>query len=327
MLAAKRIMAHPRRSHVVMLDLLPSVPYYTGHLCVALQAIDRVKLTLGFTTYTHDRTFFSRMGLRNARGLLDVAGRFAGSIKAVRRCLKLFECVTNLSSLAFRFWRKAPEIVHVQFIPLVDYGLPIELWFMKIARMLGVRVVYTVHNVLPHDSGERLRETYARIYKLIDGFICHDEHAKAKLASEFGIKPSCIWVIPHGPIFEEEAKPAPRLARAQLGLPGSATVILWQGIVRPYKGVLFLLRAWKKTFQKIEESVEAVDHFQPIRMARKERRIISQGGFQQALVRFTELRVAGGFRQVPPRHGGLELVAPRRLRPAESVALQRFLAG
>jgi glycosyltransferase involved in cell wall biosynthesis len=239
----KRVTSQPVR--VLLMDLLAMVPYYVGHLCVALTRTQEVEVTLGSITYRHDRSFFKRAGLRNDPGLLDVTWRVPRAVAPVRGPLKVFECFVNMAGWVLRFLVRKPHIIHIHFMPLLDYQLPFEVWFLKLARSLGIRLVYTVHNVLPQDTGERHRAAYERVYKLIDGFICHDLSAKARLESDFHVDPARISIIPHGPLFKPECTATREQARAKAGLPADTCIVLWQGIVRPYKGISFLLKAWK----------------------------------------------------------------------------------
>jgi glycosyltransferase involved in cell wall biosynthesis len=240
---------------VLLFDLLPTVPYYSGHLAAALDRATNAHVILGAATYSHDKTFFRRMGLRNTSGALDIAYRVRTVF--LRRISKIGEYLLNLVCFAANAaWRK-PDVIHLQFTPLLEHKLPFELWFVKAARARGIKVIYTVHNILPHEGQDRLRSTYARLYREIDHFICHDLPTKRQLSSEFGIDPECVSVIPHGPLFQE--LPRSRVgSRTMVGLPHAATVFLWQGIMRRYKGVPFLLRAWKKARESGLEGVLAI---------------------------------------------------------------------
>jgi glycosyltransferase involved in cell wall biosynthesis len=231
---------------VFMMDLLSIVPYYTGHLCASLVNNNSLQLTLGSITYQHDRGFFQRKGVRNNLGLFDVASRCRIGSALARRALKIVESLINMTALLLRFALSKPDVIHVQFIPLVRYGLPFEIWFLKFMRALNIRLVYTVHNVLPQDTGERYSSTFRRIYHLVDRLICHDKPASDRLISEFGVSPERISIIPHGPLFAEASQVTPQQARAKLGLAVDECLVLWQGILRPYKGVPFLLNAWKR---------------------------------------------------------------------------------
>lgn len=43
-----------------MLDILPTVPYYTGYLCAALEKLGTIDVEVGSADYYLDRDFFER---------------------------------------------------------------------------------------------------------------------------------------------------------------------------------------------------------------------------------------------------------------------------
>ena len=235
---------------VLMLDLLPTVPYYTGYLCEGLDKCHEVDVSLAASTYRYDSNCFARKGMHPRHVALDFVSRIPSSATLIRRPLKLIEYLYNLAALALRFLFSRPEIVHVQFAPLISQGLPFEIWFVKWARALGCKIVYTVHNVLPHEHAERFRSLYARLYRLADHLICHDQRAKEAVSTGFQIPAEKISVIPHGPLLSTEVDHHPTLSRERLGISANEFVVLWQGIVRPYKGLSFLLKAWKEVCDK-----------------------------------------------------------------------------
>lgn len=227
----------------IILDLLSIVPYYTGYLSrdLAKQGVD---VRLASVTYHLDPGWFDSIGVPN-RVALDTARWFRPESPAIRQPLKLIEYLFNLFVLALKLVFTRPDVLHVQFLPLVPRGLPFEIWTLKLARALGVRIVYTVHNVLPHDSSPTLRERYQTLYNFADQLIAHDEHARKKLGDEFGIPAAKVKVIPHGPLFDEPpAAGSAARERQRLGITPDACIVVTQGIIRPYKGIPFLLDAW-----------------------------------------------------------------------------------
>lgn len=233
-----------KRMRVFVMDMLSIVPYYTGHLCAKLQEIQSIDLTVGAIPYGHDDTFFQRMRVRTDSMLMNLSAKLSSGT-SIRRPLKAFEYLLNLVNLAVRFLFHKPDIVHVQFLPLITVGIPFEVWFLRFAKLLGVKVVYTVHNVVPHERSRRDKYVYSRMYDLADRLICHDMPAKNRLISEFHVTPSKIEVIPHGPLFQPGESATAAEARRTLDLPGEGCLVLFQGIIRPYKGVPFLLKAWR----------------------------------------------------------------------------------
>jgi glycosyltransferase involved in cell wall biosynthesis len=237
-------LAGAKSLRVFLFDLLPTVPYYTGHLAAALSQVKDVEVVLGSPTYAHDPTFFRNMGLNNAPGMLDISAQVKSS--SLRRAVKLVEYLLNLAVCEGRFWRQKPDVIHVQFTPLLERRLPFEIWFLRAARALGIKLVYTVHNLLPHENAEQLRSSYADLYKLMDGFICHDYSTKERLVREFEVDRRKVSVIPHGPLVSGATESGqPRKQETRTGKP----VVLWQGIIRPYKGLPFFLHAWQKAMQ------------------------------------------------------------------------------
>jgi glycosyltransferase involved in cell wall biosynthesis len=230
-----------------MMDLLSIVPYYDGHLCAALIGEQRIKMTLGAITYQYDRGYFDRQGIRNRPGL-DVAARL-DIPRIILRPLKAVESIINITLLLVRCTVSKPDVLHVQFLPLLERGIPVERWLILAARRLGVKIVHTVHNVLPaSNEGTPLEvhaKRYRRIYHLADALICHDDQAKSRLENQFDVPAARIRVIPHGPLFQNLEQIPRSEARSKIHLESELVLVLWHGILRPYKGVGFLLDAWR----------------------------------------------------------------------------------
>jgi glycosyltransferase involved in cell wall biosynthesis len=237
--------AGARRLKVFVMDLWCYVPYYDGYLCKSLQN-ENVDVTVGAISYHRDCGHFARQGLRNDPGLLDIVARLNIRNPHVRRILKFIEFFINSAALAIRFAVAPPDILHVQYIPLIEQGFPFEFWFMEYAKKLGIKLVYTVHNALPLDVSGNLTETYQRVYRLPDALICHNQSTRTRLVEEFGVEPERILLIHHGPMFHDTQGWTKEEARARLGYPPDQCIVLWQGIVMPYKGLDFLLDAWHK---------------------------------------------------------------------------------
>ena len=149
-----------------------------------------------------------------------------------------------MALLGLRFVVRPPDVLHLQWLPLLGWS-PIDKWFVTVARARGIPIVHTVHNVLPHDtSSDRVRRAYAWLYRSATVLICHTQEAANQLVDKFGIARSQIEVIPHGPIFDIGGD---GLAAGSIEerSDSDTTVVLSLGVIRPYKGLEFLLEAWK----------------------------------------------------------------------------------
>jgi glycosyltransferase involved in cell wall biosynthesis len=240
-----------QRPHIFLMDLLATVPYYTAYLAQAL-INDNLNVTVGSISYYLDPACFTSREIKVDPGLLNLVGRFKLP-RLPRRILKLVEAVLNLAALTIRFQLSPPDIIHVQFLPMLRSRLPLDRWFIETCRARGTKIVLTVHDLMPHDTGDAHKPIYARLYHSVDAIICHSDSVRTRLATEFAVPESNVSVIPHGPFFYDLA-PADDAALRSFNLDPAAAVVLWQGIIFPYKGIDLLLNAW----QQVESSCQNV---------------------------------------------------------------------
>jgi glycosyltransferase involved in cell wall biosynthesis len=129
------------------------------------------------------------------------------------------------------------DVVHYQWLtmPALD------------ARLLPPRRprAITAHYVLPPDATRRQAASARALYERMDAVVAHSEHGARRLRDEVGVEAGKVHVIPHG-AFDyltrlPEEKPLPAELR---GGESDAPVILFFGLLRPYKGLDVLLRAF-----------------------------------------------------------------------------------
>jgi glycosyltransferase involved in cell wall biosynthesis len=228
---------------VFMMDLWATVPYYTAYLSKALLAED-LNLTVGSISYYLDPSCFSSRGIKVDPGLVDIVGRFAFP-RWLRRFLKFGEAMLNMCALSVRFLISPPSVIHVQYLPMLKWKVPLDFWFLKLCRYRGAKVILTVHDLLPHDTADRYKQTFHALYAMVDGLICHSDHVKKRLREEFDVQDERIWVIPHGPFFYDVENLNAHEVQQELGLCQDELLVLWQGIIFPYKGIDLLLNAWR----------------------------------------------------------------------------------
>jgi glycosyltransferase involved in cell wall biosynthesis len=242
---------HTRRPTVFMMDLWATVPYYTAYLSKALLK-KHIDLTVGSITYYLDPGCFSNRGVKLDPGFMDIVGKFRLP-RLPRRILKLLESLLNLAALSVRFLVSPPDIIHVQFLPMVTERLPLDLWFVHLCRRRGAEIVLTVHDLLPHNTGESHWQIFHNLYQMVDRIICHSESIRERLAIEFAVKEEKVAVIPHGPFFYDLPATAEQTLQS-FELDPQKLLVLWQGILSPYKGVDLLLEAWQSVEATIEDA-------------------------------------------------------------------------
>jgi glycosyltransferase involved in cell wall biosynthesis len=118
-----------------------------------------------------------------------------------------------------------------------------SVWFLvwlRISRMLGVHLVWTVHNVLPHEPVFADDVSARRaLVEASDLVIAHSRSALVELAA-LGAVPRRSAVIQHGPIAPLRSATWPGTPRAN----GEPRRFLFFGRVQEYKGVDDLLVAF-----------------------------------------------------------------------------------
>jgi len=147
-----------------------------------------------------------------------------------------------------RYINSHPEIkiVHVQWLRLwkIDY------LFAKWLRHKQIKLVFTAHNILPHDTGDSYLYKYNIYYNTVDYICVHSESTKQELTSQFKINPNKIIVIPHGIIYsdvpEHTILSKAEIFRKKFNISKDTLVISSLGIQSYYKGIDILINVWAK---------------------------------------------------------------------------------
>ena len=121
---------------------------------------------------------------------------------------------------------------------------------LRVARRLGYRLVWTIHQVYPHDRSPSLRDRLAArsLARAADVLIAHDETTAESARRELGVSASRIAIIPHGSyVGVYPPGRSRRDVRRELGVPDSAFAFLVFGELRAHKEVARVLEAFGTT--------------------------------------------------------------------------------
>ena len=140
-----------------------------------------------------------------------------------------------------RFRRNAatarPDVIHYQWLTMP--ALDIHLLPQRRPRVM------TAHYILPPRPSRRQVASARRVFARMDAVVAHSEHGAARLRDEVGIDPAKVRVIPHGAFDYLTRLPEEKPLPAELeGAEGP--VILFFGLLRPYKGIENLLEAFRR---------------------------------------------------------------------------------
>lgn len=140
-------------------------------------------------------------------------------------------------------------VIHVQWltVPAMDV-----LFLWAIARLIPV--VYTVHNLYPHDQRISVfhRFLFRMIYRSPDALIVHSDRTRQRLIEELSIEAQKIRRIPHGnfaylnELVSERGSLQEKISQKPM--------ILFFGSIRAHKGLDVLIRAMAQVAKRLPET-------------------------------------------------------------------------
>lgn len=149
-----------------------------------------------------------------------------------RRAQKLLEHGPDMHR--YRRLAARAEVVHFQWlaVPWLDRHL-----------LPDRPTVLTAHDLLPREPKPGQARAQRRLYDAVRAIVVHSEYGRGQLVERLGVPEEKVRVIHHG-AFQHLAQTAaaplpPELPDAQ------GPVVLFFGLLRPYKGIDVLLEAWK----------------------------------------------------------------------------------
>ena len=161
----------------------------------------------------------------------------------------------GLSPRLVRSWRGMADVLHLHWLELL-YASPslarsvrllaAVLGGLVLAKAEGCKVIYTVHNLDPHDQPFAVLDRIANrvLFALADAIHVHDQEAKLSVARAYGRRER-TYVVPHGSYIGAYPNNCTRQeARRRLELADNAFVYLFLGQIRRYKGIEDLVAAF-----------------------------------------------------------------------------------
>jgi len=167
----------------------------------------------------------------------------ASFVKKITRVLVYYARLIHYAAIA------KPNIFHILWnnkFQFVDRTL-----LMLYYRLLGKRIIFTAHNVNAGvrdcDDTSLNRLTLRVQYRLSHHIFVHTDKMKQELIEAFDVQGSRVTVIPFGinnSLPNTQLTPAE--ARRQLQIREGEKVILFFGNITPYKGLPYLLDAFRQ---------------------------------------------------------------------------------
>jgi glycosyltransferase involved in cell wall biosynthesis len=141
----------------------------------------------------------------------------------------------DMLRLSRRLRAEGSEIAHFQWLPIPSLD-------RLLVRTFPRPVVLTAHDVTPREVRAGARGGMPAALRAVDAVIVHSQAGSRRVVEEAAVPAERVHVIPHGAFTHLTALPEGPQPSALEGLEGKR-VVLFFGLVRPYKGVDLLVEA------------------------------------------------------------------------------------
>jgi glycosyltransferase involved in cell wall biosynthesis len=139
--------------------------------------------------------------------------------------------------LRFRRSAARADVVHLQWLtaPVIDLHL-----------LPDRPLVLTAHDVLPREPRPGQLRAQRRLFDRVDAIIVHSRYGRGQLVERLGVAADRVHVIHHGAFEHVATGSRAPLPVEVASAAGDGPVVLFLGLLRPYKGLDTLLRAWRQ---------------------------------------------------------------------------------
>jgi len=156
-----------------------------------------------------------------------------------------YSSLTNLLKIVL-FRLKGYRIIHVHWLYIFPFGFVMK-GFCYFCKSLGIKIIWEMHNILPHGFSESDREHCRWFYEESDAIIFHSEHDIQRAKDLFNTRTDKIrTIIPHGNFNESyENTISKENARKYLNIRPDHRALLCFGFIRKNRGYEYLIEAVK----------------------------------------------------------------------------------
>lgn len=133
-----------------------------------------------------------------------------------------------------------PDLVVIQW--WTTFWAPAFAWLASALRRMGFRVVFIIHNVMPHEARFFDRPLARVALRYGSAFVAQTGRERERLLALLPGKQVALCTLPVYSVLAGKCIPHGE-ARRKLGLADDTPVLLFFGIVRAYKGLKVLIEA------------------------------------------------------------------------------------
>ena len=149
---------------------------------------------------------------------------------------------------AYKFLRKEkPDVILLQWWTSSAAHMHLLICLMNLR--LKAKIILEFHEVVdPFEESILPIRLYSRLagrllIRRANSYVAHSDSDKKLLSEKYGLNSDRIQVIPHG-LYDQYKAVDRESARKSLGLDLGDNVIMSFGLIRPYKGIPYLIKAF-----------------------------------------------------------------------------------
>lgn len=172
--------------------------------------------------------------------------KFLTSRKDIGKGKKLLNYIATYRYIVKKAVSEHFDIVHVQWFQFS----PVDYYFLKKLKNNGIKVVASVHDILPFNEKKYDMPFHKKIYRLCNQIIVQAETNIKRFNELFPEDSKKVTFIPHGHFLDFADKHEMKVGREYLNIPSDKTVLLFFGQIKKAKGVGVLLEAFGQLAQK-----------------------------------------------------------------------------
>ena len=161
--------------------------------------------------------------------------------------LKLLSYIQSLIKIFRVVLSEKPDVIHIQWfrVPLIDF-----FFYSLLKTTTRARIVYTAHNILPHNSGKKYFKIFKQAYNMFDKIIVHTQRTKEEICCTFNIPQNRINIIRHGLLemtYDKQLIKNNEQTYFEEYKIKDKIVFISLGEQSPYKGIDMLAKIWADT--------------------------------------------------------------------------------
>lgn len=172
--------------------------------------------------------------------------------KKVSKIRKFINYISSYKKIYKELKKNKYDILHVQWMIFS----PLDFYFLKkIKKNCKIKLVDTIHDILPFNQKFYDLKYHKKIYNLADKIIIQADNNIQRFDSLFPNLKSKVSLIPHGHFLDYAEYVDQKNARLTLDLPQEKMIFLFFGQIKKVKGLGVLLEAFAQYCNQFHDAI------------------------------------------------------------------------